>query len=226
MKNNSLILPFILIELNLTMIHLRIALKVFLLNFPALLFSQSHVENYEHDIEKHRKNYKEEFINHPRSPITAADTGFINFFPANHSWNIIANFTETPDSKAFELPTYSGLTRTYRQYGILNLHHKGIDFTLSIYQNLGLMKDTAYKNYLFLPFTDLSNGETTYEGGRYLDFTTGDIHNNTLHVDFNKCYNPYCAYSDGYNCPVPPAENRLKIEIHAGEKMFLKKGKH
>ena len=226
MKNNFLILPFILKELNLTMIHLRIALIVFLLNFQVLLFSQSHIENYEHDIEKHRKNYKEEFINHPRSPITAADTGFINFFPANHSWNIIANFTETPDSKAFELPTYSGLTRTYRQYGILDLHHKGIDFTLSIYQNLGLMKNNAYENYLFLPFTDSSNGETTYEGGRYLDFTTGDIHNNTLHVDFNKCYHPYCAYSDGYNCPVPPAENRLKIEIHAGEKMFLKKGKH
>ena len=194
--------------------------------FPSLLFAQSHVEIYEIDLAKHRKNYKEEFINHPRSPITAADTGFIQFYPPDHSWNIAALFTETPESKPFELPTYSGLTRTYRQYGSLKFHHNGIDFTLSIYQNLSLMKDTSYKNYLFLPFTDLTNGSTTYEGGRYLDFSIGDIHHQKVHVDFNKCYNPYCAYSDGYNCPVPPAENRLKIEIPVGEKKFLKERKH
>lgn len=209
-----------------SMKHLFSFIFIYLFGNMSFLISQTHIEIYENDLAKHRKNYKEEFINHPRSPITAADTGFIQFYPPDQSWNISAIFSETPNSKAFELPTFSGITRTYRQYGTLNFHHKEIDFTLSIYQNLSLMKDTSYKNYLFLPFTDLTNGITTYEGGRYLDFSIGDIHNQTLFVDFNTCYNPYCAYSDGYNCPVPPAENRLKIEIPVGEKKFRKERKH
>jgi uncharacterized protein (DUF1684 family) len=188
--------------------------------------AQSHVENFEADIWKHRLAYKEEFIDHRGSPLTAADTGFIDFFKPEHSWSLTGKVTLTPDEKEFELPTYSGKTRTYRKYATVALEHKGAHFQLSLYQNLSIQKDTAYRDYLFLPFTDLTNGETTYEGGRYLDFSIGDIHNETLHVDFNKCYNPYCAYSDGYNCPVPPADNRLKIEIPAGEKKYRKEKKH
>ncbi len=194
--------------------------------FTIAIFAQSHVENFEADIWKHRKGYKEEFIDHRGSPLTAADTGFIDFYKPEHTWQLIGKVTLTPNEKEFELPTYSGKTRTYRKYAILDLEQKGTHFNLSLYQNLTLQKDSAYRDYLFLPFTDLTNGETTYEGGRYLDFSIGDIHNETLHVDFNKCYNPYCAYSDGYNCPVPPADNRLQIEIPAGEKKKKKKKKH
>jgi uncharacterized protein (DUF1684 family) len=189
-------------------------------------FAQSHSENFEADIWKHRKGYKEEFIDHRGSPLTAADTGFLDFFAPEHSWLLIGKVTLTPEEKQFELPTYSGKTRTYRKYAIVDLEHKGKKFQLSLYQNLSIQKDTAYRDYLFLPFTDLTNGETTYEGGRYLDFSIGDIHNETLHIDFNKCYNPYCAYSDGYNCPVPPVDNRLQIEILAGEKKYKKEKKH
>jgi len=185
-------------------------------------FSQSHTEIYDADIQKHRRAYKADFTDHPRSPLSAKDTAFVDFFAPDHSWLLTAKFTETPESKPFDLPTYSGQVRLYRQYGTLDFDHKGEHFTLSVYQNLTLMKDSAYKNYLFLPFTDLTNGETTYEGGRYIDFSISDIQNQQVKIDFNKCYNPYCAYSDGYNCPVPPAENRLKIAIPAGEKKFLK----
>jgi uncharacterized protein (DUF1684 family) len=194
--------------------------------FSIVIFAQSHIENFEADIWKHRKAYKEEFIDHRGSPLTAADTGFIDFYKPEHSWQLIGKVTLTPNEKEFELPTYSGKTRTYRKYATLDLDHKGTHFNLSLYQNLTLQKDTAYRDYLFLPFTDLTNGETSYEGGRYLDFSIGDIHNETLHVDFNKCYNPYCAYSAGYNCPVPPADNRLQIEVPAGEKKFRKEKKH
>ena len=62
----------------------------------------------------------------------------------------------------------------------------------------------------------------TYGGGRYIDLTITDIKNNLIELDFNKCYNPYCAYSDGYSCPIPPDENNLKIKIEAGEKKFAK----
>jgi uncharacterized protein (DUF1684 family) len=76
-----------------------------------------------------------------------------------------------------------------------------------------------YKDYLYLPFKDFTNGESTYGGGRYLDFKMSDIQENqTIIIDFNKAYNPYCAYSDGYSCPIPPSENHLQVFIEAGEK--------
>ncbi len=83
--------------------------------------------------------------------------------------------------------------------------------------------DPKYKDYLVLLFSDATTGKETYEAGRYIDFTTGDIKNNMLVIDFNKAYNPYCAYEKGkYNCPIPPIENKLSIAITAGEKIYDK----
>jgi uncharacterized protein (DUF1684 family) len=88
------------------------------------------------------------------------------------------------------------------------------------------MANPAYKNLLFLPFNDSSNGDSSYGGGRYIDLDVNHIVNKQITIDFNKAYNPYCAYSDGYRCPVPPQENRLSIEILAGEKLFTGEKKH
>jgi uncharacterized protein (DUF1684 family) len=79
-----------------------------------------------------------------------------------------------------------------------------------------------------LAFTDLTNGEDTYGGGRYIDLYISDIAEGHITIDFNKAYNPYCAYSDGYNCPIPPASNSINLEIKAGEKMYKGpyQGKH
>ena len=80
-----------------------------------------------------------------------------------------------------------------------------------------------YKDHLFLPFTDLTSGELTYSAGRYIDLKMSDIVENVVVIDFNKSYNPYCAYVSGkYNCPIPPKENQLPVSILAGEKNFLK----
>jgi uncharacterized protein len=94
--------------------------------------------------------------------------------------------------------------------------------TLCVYQSQDLMKVNQLKDYLFIPFMDATTGEETYESGRYFDFSIHDIKENVLVVDFNKAYNPYCAYTVGYNCPVPPKENRINVAILAGEKKFLK----
>jgi uncharacterized protein (DUF1684 family) len=74
---------------------------------------------------------------------------------------------------------------------------------------------------LFVPFKDRTNYDATYGGGRYIDLSTKDIVNGRILLDFNKCYNPYCAFADGFNCPIPPDENSLPIEIAAGEKTFI-----
>lgn len=178
-------------------------------------------------IAAHRQHYKAEFISKPRSPLTAKDTAFLDFFAPDTSWRVPAQLALTPDSQPFDMLTYSGATRRYRQYGTLQFERFGRPYTLRIYQNLTLMeKDSAYRDYLFLPFKDASNGSATYGGGRYLDFRTSDIQRNVLVLDFNKTYNPYCAYSDGYNCPIPPKENHLTIPVSAGEKMYRGEKKH
>jgi uncharacterized protein (DUF1684 family) len=80
-----------------------------------------------------------------------------------------------------------------------------------------------YKDHLFLPFTDLTSGEETYTAGRYIDLSFEDIIDNKVVIDFNKAYNPYCAYVSGkYNCPIPPRENTLSVAILAGEKNYGK----
>jgi uncharacterized protein (DUF1684 family) len=86
------------------------------------------------------------------------------------------------------------------------------------------MTTAQYKDHLFIPFTDATSGEGTYESGRYIDLDIKDITDNKFTIDFNKAYNPYCAYVTGrYNCPIPPVENRLAVAIRAGEKAFGKK---
>jgi uncharacterized protein (DUF1684 family) len=96
----------------------------------------------------------------------------------------------------------------------------GDTLQLTIYQNIDLMNQQGYEDYLFIPFNDLTNGMETYGGGRYLDVQQGE--GDTLTLDFNKAYNPYCAYNPKYSCPIPPDENKLDVEIRAGEKNFDK----
>jgi uncharacterized protein (DUF1684 family) len=86
------------------------------------------------------------------------------------------------------------------------------------------MQNPKYGDYLFIPFTDLTSGNESYVSGRYFDFKKSDILNKNFELDFNKVYNPYCAYiSNRYSCPIPPKENNLPVAIRAGEKVFGKK---
>src|SRR4051812_14133673 len=96
----------------------------------------------------------------------------------------------------------------YRKYAELEFTLQGKAFKLAVYQSSDLMKNVIYKNYLFLPFKDLSSGKETYGGGRYIDLEL-PVKDNVITLDFNKAYNPYCAYSTKYSCPLVPSENML-----------------
>ena len=178
------------------------------------------------EIANHRQQYKDDFIRHSYSPLKATDTSLLDFHAPDTTWRFPAIFTLRQDAQPFNMLTYSGVKQLYRIYGTLQIDVNGQPYTLQLYQNMGLLQDSAYQDYLFLPFKDLTNGEQTYEGGRYLDFRTDDIRNGVLVVDFNKAYNPYCAYSDGYSCPIPPKENHLDLAVKAGEKTFRGTKKH
>ena len=148
---------------------------------------------------------------------------YLHFFEIDPAFRILAKFEKVDDSPWFKMESSGVIKKMYRVYGKVhfNLHDTAV--TLSVYQSQDLMQMEKYKEELFSPFTDATTGVESYEGGRYFDFTTNDIKNNTLLVDFNKAYNPYCAYvSNVYNCPIPPRENRLTVAIRAGEKAYGK----
>ncbi len=148
------------------------------------------------------------------------DRADLSYFDINESYKVEAQFIASNSEESFNIPTYSGQQKEFYNYGKLVFNLKGKERTLIIYRNLNTIKMKKYKNYLFLPFMDLTTGESTYGGGRYIDLETSDIIDNKVILDFNKAYNPYCAYGDGWNCPIPPVENHLEISIKAGEMSY------
>lgn len=155
--------------------------------------------------------------------ILGANKKFFRFFPVDEQYRVAARFTPAKDSSWFEIPTSSGKNKKYRKYGWLNFTINGQKQRLAVYQSQFLEQYNKYWDYLFLPFKDATNGKETYEGGRYLDLKTTDIKNSWIIIDFNKAYNPYCAYGSGtYSCPLPPKENHLNTAIKAGEEAFVK----
>jgi len=147
----------------------------------------------------------------------------LNYFKPTPAYNVMADFNKEI-GKEFYMTTSAGKKKKFRQYGILSFEIEGKSFTLPIYQNIKLMENEKYKDYIFIPFTDLTNGKDTYGGGRYIEAKkpTG----NTYNLDFNYSFNPYCHYTTGYNCPIPPKENFLDIRIEAGEKVFIAEEEH
>lgn len=155
--------------------------------------------------------------------VTGDDKRLFSFFPANEKYRVTAIFEKSNNSKWFNMETSGSIKKTFRVYGTLLFTINDTAVKLNVYQSRNLMNGGEYKDHLFLPFTDLSSGEETYAAGRYIDLSISDIINNKVIVDFNKAYNPYCAYVSGkYNCPVPPRENQLPVVIPAGEKTFSK----
>ncbi len=171
-------------------------------------------------LNEHREKYKAGFLNDPRSPLTKDDLTYLDFYEENPSWKLQCQCELQKDAKPFELPTYSGITRTYILHSIATCKYQKESIVLFLYKNITQPINPLYKNNLFLPFKDHTNGEESYGGGRYINLYTTDIVKDKLEIDFNKCYNPWCAYSDGYNCPIPPKENHLEREVRAGEKKY------
>lgn len=186
----------------------------------------AYAQNHKAQIAKHREFYKADFIKETRSPLKESDLEHLHFFEPDSNYRITAKVKLLKNEKTFKMPIYDGSSKEFIRYAkvMFILNDKPLELTL--YRNIGLMVNPAYKNLLFLPFTDETNTTTTYGGGRYIDLDLTKIKNKKIEIDFNKAYNPYCAYSDGYRCPVPPEENNLIIEILAGEKLFTGEKKH
>jgi uncharacterized protein (DUF1684 family) len=145
----------------------------------------------------------------------------LDFFEPDTNYVVNAKFERTPNAIPFMLATTTDRESEELLYGIAYFELNGQRHELEIYQSLDLADQEEYENYLFLPFLDDTNGEETYGGGRYIDLTIPE--GDTIIIDFNKAYNPYCAYNKKYSCPLVPRQNYLKTRVVAGVKSFDKK---
>jgi len=185
-----------------------------------LLSASSHAQSsYNNSIFEFRKEYETGFLTDKRSPLKKNDLKYLRYYEPDINFKVLATFVATPESGSFSMPTHSGKDKIYRQYGILTFSIHDTLLNLHVYQRVDGQEPA---NMLFIPFTDYTTYGETFGGGRYIDMDIKEITNNRVILDFNKCYNPYCAYADRYSCPIPPRENDLKVAIRAGEKLFGK----
>ena len=197
-------------------ILLLVLLLQFSLGFAQNQFSLSAVEKFQNELNA-------EYADAKTSPLLPDDLKVfksLDFYPANEKFFVVAKFIRTENELPFEMKTSTDRKPVYVKYGEAHFNIDGQFFKLNIYRNIELSKKEQYKDYLFLPFSDLTCGDESYIGGKYIDLKIpqGD----TIVIDFNRSYNPYCAYSPKYSCPKVPLENDLKIAIRAGVKKFHK----
>ena len=188
--------------------------------FILLLFLQSasaQKKTYKDSIVAYQKNYVD-----THEVVLKNDRKYLSFYPSDTSYRVVASFKRIIDTTGFDMNTSSGMKKKHFKYGLLTFKIHDYLVHLFVYQSEVLMQQEKLKNYLFVPFGDATSGFESYGGGRYMEFFISDIKNNKVVIDFNKAYNPYCAYTTGYNCPLPPMENLLKVAVAAGEKNYGK----
>ncbi len=198
---------------------MRILILAVCILFINTIYSQGNKSTK--DAIKFQKNINKEFSNKEKSPLTDDDLKQFNeldFFPIDTNFIVIANLKFHKDSKTFKMQTTTDRLPIYKIYATASFNLKGREFNLKIYQNVKLIQTADFEDYLFLPFTDRTNGKTTYGGGRYMDLEISD--GDTILIDFNQTYNPSCAYNAKYSCPIPPKANHLDIDINAGVKKY------
>jgi uncharacterized protein (DUF1684 family) len=172
-------------------------------------------------VKKFQDELNAEYRDAAKSPLTENDRAefkTLGFFPADQHFFVIAKFKRTAKELPFEMKTTGKRRPMYQKYGELTFRLEGKKMTLNVYQSLDLINDKEYKDYLFLPFADLTSGKESYIGGRYIDLKIPS--GKTIAIDFNKAYNPYCAYNHKFSCPVVPLENDLPVAINAGVKKY------
>ncbi len=181
------------------------------------------VVSYKQMIKAFRSAEWQSLIHDPRTKLPASDSIFLRYYDTKESNKVYCAFTAIQDQTILEIPTYNGQMKTYKKYGKISFTWDKKPVNLIAYQSVRTSPGgNKFSNYLFIPFKDKTTGDQTYAGGRYVEVFPEQIKDGHLILDLNKVYNPWCAYSDGYSCPIPPSENTLNVAITAGEKKFAK----
>ena len=164
------------------------------------------------ELDDFRAEKDEFFGNHPQSPLTPEqkrDFQGLNYFPENEDLRLEVQVEPLNDPNPMKMQTSTGSVQEYSRFGKFKFQVDGQAVELTIYES---------EHGFFLPFVDALAGKETYPAGRYLE--PEPLPGNRFLVDFNIAYNPYCAYNEMWSCPITPVENRLKVPVRAGEKLF------
>lgn len=175
------------------------------------------LDHWKHALEAQRRQKDWYFKNAPDSPIPAeARSGFsaLQYFAPDPAYRIAVRLTPVTGAEPFTMAVSQGSPRAMIKKGYFDFEIDGKKYRLFAY---GPAHDTSHDS-LFVPFRDGTSGKETYGAGRYLDLEYNP--GGEYLLDFNLAYNPYCAYSENYSCPLPPAENWLNVPIRAGERSF------
>lgn len=184
------------------------------------LFAQSDHATFVADIRTHRETLNAEFKNPSTSPLKGkALRKFksLPFYEPDSLYRVTATLVLQPNSPFVAMKTTTARVSEERIYALAEFTLMGRNFSVPVYQSKELMSTKEYADYLFFPFTDLTNGDETYGGGRYIDLRI-PTEGTEIVIDFNKAYNPTCAYNPAYSCPIVPKENWLNVEVRAGVK--------
>ncbi len=165
------------------------------------------------DFRKAKDNF---FKTSSQPPLTAAqkkEFKGLNYYPENPALRFELSLERYPEPQRVTMQTSTGGTQEYDKVGQLRFKVDGQEAALQVYESAG------EPGSFFVPFVDATAPQETYGAGRYLE--PEEVHPDELLLDFNFAYNPYCAYDpEKWSCPLPPAENRLKVRIEAGEKNY------
>jgi len=193
-----------------------LALALFFLASAACRGGPPQDLNYVSRVAADRSSKDSSFTTGSDSPIPADRRGEmlpLAYFPIDPDYAVAAILRQTNERTAISMPTSTGTVRQMRRVGSLEFAVKGQSLKLTAFVEVG----APNLDHLFVPFNDLTSGTETYPGGRYIDLDRNAT--GIYEIDFNRAYHPYCYYNPTFECPYPPAENRLKVPIRAGEKL-------
>jgi uncharacterized protein (DUF1684 family) len=204
--------------------HLKSIILFCLLTFFAFNGSLNG-QSFKKEYRSWKKSYKRNFRIDESSPLGRIGVLRLRFFKPRANYRTTADLLLTSSKEVLSFPTTTGKTMDYIAFAKAVFRIYEQPCTLTVYKSAKALTNENYENFLFVPFRDYTSGDESYGGGRYIDLLATDVKDGKLTIDFNRAYNPYCAYNELYSCPVPPAENSLPLEIRAGEKKYRKRGR-
>jgi hypothetical protein len=187
------------------------------------VLSAATTDAYVEEITAYQQKMNTEFKNESTSPLSKEDLAcfeHLEFYTINQKFCVKATINKNDKPKEFGMKTTTNRLPIYIRYGDIKFEFDNQWFSIPIYKNIELSKKEEYKDHLFMLFTDLTSGKDSYAGGRYLDLRIPENQSNEIIIDFNKAYNPYCAYNSKYSCPIPSESDHLNIDIKAGVKKY------
>ncbi|MBB3698957.1 DUF1684 domain-containing protein [Flammeovirga yaeyamensis] len=204
---------------------LKVIIGVAILGYIGnILFSSKSEEGqtkYTERILKERTDKDKIFKNKNESPLSEVEMAsfeHLNYYPVDYSYRVNAQLEWADKPNKIRINTTQEKAREYYKSCVATFKVNGETVKLTLLK--AVLPTPLTKDLLMVIFRDLTADTETYGAGRYIELHGIKKGQMQTYIDFNMAYNPYCAYNDSFDCPLPPFENMINVEIKAGEKRF------